>query len=208
MVAKETFVFKAEIVEEVNAKLAAMSGRTGINSSFSGYLAALSAVDGTVGGRVKVTDLTPFFDLYLQPKNHTDNWPWYVPWARSVRAPEWLNRNAAGSYSVGTAKARNAFGRVMEPVEEPGFQGWGLPKDHHVRALRELLSGKAVPAAYVASFLLRDFGFERSEANHEGAIRALRYAIGLDGPEHEKVYVTLFSDSPRIKDDWYEIWRT
>lgn len=191
-----TLVLSKSLIADAAKRLSALksgrTGRPGIHSHFTGYLATLQ-IAHSKGGPATMADITEFLQTFFQPTNASPKRPFLIPWARTGTG--WMGHNVAGSYSPGSTRTAGeaeevALQEVLDVKTKEGRLGWVLRKTHADLAVEKLLGGSKVPALDLAIFLFREYGFTEKEASTQGLLALLQDTLGMAQADFSKVFDT------------------
>lgn len=183
------YVFTKQAVIRSIGKLEASS----IHEHFPGYLAILRGTKLEQGNPVRLSAIRDAYERYMRVAPIDDRFlsPFGMRGHARLRL---INPNLAGSYSPGTMRGESQpFTRVVE-VTGRGQDGLYQPRPGHARLARQHLTKHPVPAAAMAAFLYRDFGFDLEERDVGRVVAIFREEFGFseNDPAAQASFDTLF----------------
>lgn len=135
--------------------------------------------------------------------------PFYIPFQEPGRgSSNWMNPNAAGSWSPRSTRSGGAARKVILITDESPRGEVQLREDHVRLAAEHLLGDSRVPAISWAVWWLRDYGFTPipAERQHALVVHAFRemfrfYESGAAAND----FATLFDMPATVQlQDWFE----
>ncbi len=186
---EQLYVFTKEAILRSIKKLEQLQ----IHEHFAGYLAILRAKQANNGLPIRSVDITSFHDRYLRVIGAPDRSPYVRPFKSRGHGLELFNANVAGSYAPSSLRARGALKDVIEVTGAHRNATYDLKPGHDEMARQNLLKGRKVPAASLAAFLYRDYGFELEQPKVESVVSLFREEFGLDRDE-QRVFRSIFED--------------
>lgn len=169
------YVFSKEAVLGSIARLVSQP----IHEHFAGYLAILRSRSSDPGLAVGPTDIKEFHERYLHVMGAPNKSPFVRPFKSRGHGLELFNSNVAGSYGASSIRAGGALADIFEISGSNRNVNYELKKDHISVALKVLLKGRRVPAASLAAFLYRDYGFYIGTPDVAQVLQIFRKEFGL-----------------------------
>ncbi|MBJ6986061.1 hypothetical protein [Devosia sp. MC521] len=189
--AAQTYVLT---IESVRGAIARLEHRF-IHQHFAGYLAILRAKRRPGSTAVHMSDIVEFHDRYLRAANAPDEAPYVRPFTQGHGLQQ-MNRNVAGSYAPSSVRANGTIGKVVAVVGSGRDATYDVRENHAAVALELFLENTKAPAASLAAFLYRDFGFVLDHPVMPRVVTLFRDEFGLreSVPEEKTIFDTLFVD--------------
>jgi hypothetical protein len=186
------YVLTVEAVRRALNRLVA----TQSHEHLPGYLAILQAQNRNRGASAVPADIATFHERYLKIGGAPSESPYLRPFKSRGRGAELMNRNVAGSYSPASLREKGKLQEVVKVVGDKQNATYSLQPDHAMRALNQLLKGHKIPAASLAVFLLRDFGFSLEKPEFASVMKAFleEFALTEGGFREDGIYDVLFED--------------
>lgn len=196
--ASQTYVLAPEAVRKAISNLE----HRFIHQHFAGYLAILRAKRQHSGSLVHMSDVLDFHDRYLRAADTPDEMPYVRPFTQG-RGLQQMNRNVAGSYAASSIRGNGQIGKVVSVQGSGRSATYDLRNNHAALALDVFLQAQKVPAASMAAFLYRDYGFKLEAPKMASVVTLFRDEFGLraSDPEEQIVFDELFVDDSSLFED-------
>lgn len=196
--ASRTYVLTVEGVRKAIARLE----HRFIHQHFAGYLAILRTKRERSWPPVHMSDILEFHDKYLRAADAPDESPYVRPFTRGHGLQQ-MNRNVAGSYAPSSVRENGRIGKVVAVTGSGRDAAYDLRQDHATLALEIFLGNQKAPAASLAGFLYRDYGFMLNVPTMSAVVALFRDEFGLRAsePDEAKTFNTLFVDDSNQYDD-------
>jgi len=193
--ASQTYVLTTEAVRKAISNLE----HRFIHQHFAGYLAILRAKRPHSGSSVHMSDILEFHDRYLRAADAPDDNPYVRPFTQGHGLQQ-MNRNVAGSYAPSSIRGNGQIGKVVSVQGSGRGATYDLHNNHAALALKGFLQDQKAPAASMAAFLYRDYGFKLDDPKISSVVNLFRDEFGMRAsePAEKVVFETLFVDDSSL----------
>jgi len=187
----QTYVLTVEGVRKAISRLE----HRFIHQHFSGYLAILRAMRQNSASPVHMSDILEFHDRYLRVVDAPDEAPYVRPFTQGHGLQQ-INRNVAGSYAPSSVRENGKIGKVISVVGSGRDATYDVRANHANLALDIFLQNQKVPAASMAGFIYRDYGFKLETCKMSSVVALFRDEFGMRASldEERAIFDTLFTD--------------
>lgn len=197
--ASQTYVLTVEGVRKAISRLEYRF----IHQHFAGYLAILRAKRQHSASPVHMSDILEFHDRYLRAADAPDEAPYVRPFTQGHGLQQ-MNRNVAGSYAPSSVRENGKIGKVMSVLGSGRDATYDVRANHATIALDIFLQNQKAPAASMAGFIYRDYGFKMDTRSMSSVVKLFRDEFGMRAslPDERAIFDTLFvDDSSSFQDE-------
>jgi hypothetical protein len=204
----KSFCLRADVVAQSLALLRSQN----IHPVFAGYLCLkrIARKDWLKQGQAALSpNFKEFFDTYFLVAGAPPRKPYVMPFVEGTANAknEWFNRNVAGSYARSSLRDVSPYRKVVAIADAKGKPSYKLLPGHAQLALKYLTFSKKIPAAHLAAFLYRDFGFTTG-MTVPLLVDVFRHEFGYrhSDEEENKEFDVIYDAIPQVakESEWFE----